>query len=121
MPEQPPLGSQPPAQVQTSLHELAALLRDARHLEPETQQALADLVDELSNVVDPTALPSAETAHLVASAADLARALHHRHEPGLLSTAKERLENAVRRAEAEAPLATGVARRLIDTLANLGI
>lgn len=117
MPEQPPPSA---AQVQTNLHDLARLLRQAHHLDPAVQQALAELVDELGRALDP-GVSSAEITHLAASAAQLAHALHQRHDSGLLTAAKERLESAARRAEAKAPLATGIARRLIDTLANLGI
>jgi hypothetical protein len=39
----------------------------------------------------------------------------------MLGRARERLEEAVVEAEAQAPLAVGLARRLLDTLANIGI
>jgi hypothetical protein len=42
-------------------------------------------------------------------------------DAGLLAAARHRFEAAVTRAELEAPMATGIARRLIETLANLGI
>jgi hypothetical protein len=58
---------------------------------------------------------------LANTAANLARALHQQHNPTLLSAAKQRLEQAALRAEAQVPMATGVARRLLDTLADLGI
>ena len=121
MPEQPPTDPQTGVQVQANLHELAQVLREADHLEPEAQDALADLVDELSKALTPATIGSSETAHLANSAASLARALHHEHNPTLLSAAKERLEKAALRAEAQAPVATGIARRLLDTLADLGI
>ena len=65
--------------------------------------------------------PAVEAAHLAESSAHLVEALHRKHHAGLIAAAKERLEEAATRAEAEAPVATGLARRLIDTLANLGI
>ena len=107
--------------IQKSLHEIAKVLREARHLPPEAQQELSELLDELSGALDPTHLPSAETAHLAASAAHLMQALHQPREPGLLEAAKERLEQAALRAETEAPLATGIIHRLIEALADLGI
>jgi hypothetical protein len=121
MPEQPPTNSPSPAEVQASLHELAQVLRTAKHLEPEAQAALADLVDELSQTLASGTNPSAETAHLVQSAASVARGLTQKHNPTVLAGALERLQEATLRAEAEMPLAAGIARRLIDTLANLGI
>ena len=108
------------ATVRTQLQAVVPLLREARHVDPDVRQALADLVDELIRLIDPNA-PAAEAAHLAESSTLLAQALHRKHHTGLISTAKERLEEAATRAEAEAPVATGLARRLIDTLANLGI
>jgi hypothetical protein len=91
-----------------------------RILDRDVQQALADLVDELIRVIDPHA-PAVETAHLAEGSAQLARALHRRPHAGVIAAAKLRLEEAATRAEAKAPMATGLARRLIDTLSNLGI
>jgi hypothetical protein len=121
MPEQQPRESTEGAHVQAQLRELAHVLREADHLEPGAQEALADLVDELSNALTPAGITSSETAHLADSAANLARTLHQESNPTLLSAAKKRFEQAALRAEAQAPVATGVARRLLDTLANLGI
>jgi hypothetical protein len=109
------------ARVQASLHELARLLREAHHLEPEAQQALADLVDELGKALDPADVPSAEMAHVADTAAQLAHALHQRQDTSVLLAARDRLEAAALRAEAEAPVTAGIVRRLLDTLANLGI
>src|SRR5437764_14440605 len=102
MPEESPGGVPTAAQIRASLHELAQELREAHHLEPEAQEALADLVDELGKTLTPTALASSETAHLATSAANLARTLHQEHSPTLLSAAKQRLEQAALRAETQA-------------------
>ncbi len=51
----------------------------------------------------------------------LVRAVQDQHEPGLIAAARERLEAAVARAEAKAPVATDLVLQLIDTLAHLGI
>lgn len=119
MPETP--TPQPGPSVPHRLHELAQLLRSAEHLDPAAQKALADLVDELSGALQPDAISSAETAHLAESTRQLLESLHRSGDPGHRDSLKHRLEAAIVRAEAEAPLATGLARRLIDTLANLGI
>jgi hypothetical protein len=115
------MSEQTPKEIQSSLHELAQILRDAHRLGPETQRTLADLVDELGKTLNSPTLPTAETAQLATSAAHLARSLQREENPTLLATAKERLEEAALRAEAEAPVATGIVWRLLDTLANLGI
>jgi hypothetical protein len=104
-----------------NLHELAEELRQADHLGPDAQRALANLLDELARAIPVGSAAPAETAHLAESASQLAAALHERREPGALAAAVERFETAVARAEAKAPLAAGIAHRLIETLANLGI
>jgi hypothetical protein len=110
----------PTAAVRARLQEIVPRLRSARHIDPAVQRALADLVDELVRVMDPNA-PAAEAAHLAESSAHLVQALDRKHHAGLIAAARDRLEAAATRAETEAPVATGLARRLIDTLANLGI
>ena len=103
------------------LQELAQRLHAADHLGPEAQQAVADLVEELGKTLAARPEETAGAAHLADSAAHLAQALHERHAPGLLTAAKQRFEAAITRAEMEAPLATGIAQRLLQTLADLGI
>jgi hypothetical protein len=121
MTEQPAPPSPAAAEVQARLHELAQTLRTAHRLKPEAQEALANLVDELSALLDPATPPSLATAHLADSAVHLAHELQKRPNKTLLAAAKDRLQEATVRAEAEAPLAVGLARQFLDTLANLGI
>ena len=121
MPEEPPSEARTGAHIRATFHDVAQMLREAHQLKPEAQEALADLVDELGKTLTPTALATSETAHLASSAASVARALHQEQSPTLLSAAKQRLEQAALRAEARAPVATDVARRLLDVLADLGI
>jgi hypothetical protein len=120
MSEPEPSSRQPVATTPGNLHHLAQLLRQADHLDPAVQQELATLLEELAGALPATAeLPDA--AHLLGHVAEVARALHQQHDSGILTAARDRLEKAAVRAELEAPLATGIARRLIDVLANLGI
>jgi hypothetical protein len=107
-------------EIRARLLACAMSLRDADHIEPEAQRALADLVLELADALDPRA-PTAQTAHLAETSAHLVEALHEPHNAGLIATARRRVEEAAARAEAGAPVATGVARQLIDLLAGLGI
>jgi hypothetical protein len=124
MPEQPPSGtpgSAPgPSPAQACLHVIAELLRNPRPLTPEVRTALADLLDEFGGSLAPAAVPPAEVQHLAESTAHLARALHKK-DPGYLASARDRLEQAVLAAEAQAPTAANLARRLLDALANIGI
>lgn len=101
--------------------ELAQRLREADHLGPEAQAAVADLLDELSRAIPTTSFDPQEAAHLADSAAHLADALRQRRGHNGLRAALDRFETAVARAEARAPLASGIASRIIETLANLGI
>src|SRR5262249_54777291 len=119
--EERPSEERTSALIRATFHDVAQTLREADHLEPEAQEALADLVDELGKVVTPAALTNSETAHLVTSAANLVQALRQQPNPSLLSAAKQQLERAAVRAETKAPVATGVARRILETLADLGI
>jgi hypothetical protein len=110
-----------PEAARQRLEQLAGLLRQAPHLDAETQRHLADLLEELGKALGDHPSGAKETAQLAESAAQVARALH---EPGQVSrvpSAIRRLEESVTRAEAEAPLATGIVRRLLEALADLGI
>jgi hypothetical protein len=111
----------PAPSVPERLRDLAQLLRGAEHLPSEAQRRLADLVDELSQTLHPETLSSEETAHLADSAAQLLLSFHAQEDEGRLAHLKHRLEQAIVRAETEAPMTTGLARQLMDTLANLGI
>jgi hypothetical protein len=120
MSEPIPPNLDPSSPIRERLLTLAPLLREAHHIGPEVQEVVADLVDELVRMMDPAA-PSTQAEHLAATSTHLMQALHRKQHVGLLITAKERLAEAAARAEAEAPVATGLARRLIDALAGLGI
>jgi hypothetical protein len=82
---------------------------------------VADLLDDLAKAIPPASGNASETAHLAESATHLADALRGPPEVAALPAAVERFEAAVARAEAKAPLATGIARQIIEALANLGI
>jgi hypothetical protein len=120
MPEQQP--SEPPDRLalRSNLQELAQLLRETPHLEPDAQQELADLVAELSQALAGN-LTSAEAQHLGQNAVHMIKALHEQRDQDYLSAARDRLRDAAVRAEVKAPVATGIVRRLIDALTNLGI
>jgi hypothetical protein len=121
MAEQPPANLPTTAAIQSSLHELAQVLRRADHLEPEAQQAVADLMDALGRALGTETAPPAELGPVATEAAQLARALQHRHNPTLLTAAKERLQKAALRAETAVPAVTAIVQRLLETLADFGI
>jgi hypothetical protein len=121
MSETPESATPSVPEIQTRLHDVARMLRAAGSLDPEARHVLAELVDELTAALQASKAPPAEVAQLAASAAQLAEALHHQHDRGLLADARDRLGAAVLRAEASAPVATGLALQLLDTLANIGI
>jgi hypothetical protein len=104
-----------------NLHELAQKLREADQLGPEAQRAVADLLDELAQAIHPTGGGPDEHAHLADSATHLADALRQQPAGHSLPSALERFEGSVARVGARAPLASGIVRQLIETLANWGI
>jgi hypothetical protein len=120
MSEEPVPASSPPS-VAPGLREVAELLRQADHLEPEAQQTLAELVEELGEALATAPLPAEQSAQLAQTAIHLADAVHRQHTQGVLSAARERLDQAAVGVEARAPFVAGVARRLLEALSNLGI
>ncbi len=121
MPEKFPSPEPMATGVQSSLHAIAEILRDPKPLSREVRSVLAELVEELAHLLAMPSPPTSEVAHLAESTANLTRAVHHGASPSVLATAKDRLEAALFAAEAKAPLLAGLARRLLDTLANIGI
>ena len=105
--------------AQTRLHEVASRLRQGP-LDEESQRALAALIDELTSTLESQAVPSPEVARLIHSTAHLAESLHEPNR-GVLGKARDRLEVTLLDAEAHAPVAVGLARKLLDTLGNFGI
>ncbi len=120
MSEEPSIRPIEGDEIRARLTECAALLRETPHLDAESQRALADLVTELSEALHPEAGTDHAT-HLAETSAQLIKALHEQHDPGLIASARSRLEQAAARAEAKAPVATGVARQLIDALSSIGV
>jgi hypothetical protein len=112
---------QSPARLAEGLRALARVLREAPPLDPEAQRALAELIDELGNAAGANEVPPAEVTHLAETTTHFVQALQRRHETAGLAAARDRLEGAVLRAEAKAPVVAGLARRALDALANLGI
>jgi hypothetical protein len=121
MTDNPVPGTPSLPEVQARLHDVARLLRESQAIDPQTRQSLAELVDELGAALRSTSVDPAEAAHLAQTAAQLAEALHHRHDQGRLAQVRDRLEQTVLAAEARAPFAAGLVRRLLDALANVGI
>jgi hypothetical protein len=108
-------------EIQARLRDIAGELRQSASLDPAARAALAELLDELTRTLQTEKLPPAELTHLAETTAGLAEALHHQQNEGIVGKAKEGFQRAVRGAEARAPLAVGLARSLLDVLANIGI
>lgn len=121
MPDTP--NTNPPSlqEVQTRLREAAQLLRKSGSYDAATQRLLVELVDELNAALKTESIPPAEVARLAESTALLAESLHYQRNRSVLGAARDRLEGALIDAEVHAPVAVGVARRLLDALANIGI
>jgi hypothetical protein len=121
MPDNPVPDPASVPEIQARLQAVAKRLRETRSLDPESRRTLAELVGELSTVLQSSQVPPSEVARLAETTTHLADSLQHHHEPGVLGKVRDQFEQAVLGAEAKAPVAVGVARRLLDALANLGI
>jgi nucleoside-triphosphatase THEP1 len=122
MPEPEPSGSPTiPPSVQASLHAVAEVLRDPHPLSTEAREALAALVDELGNLLSAPGAPPEAVTHLADSTAQLVQAVHRHAHEGMLAAARDRLEQAILGVEVDAPVVAGVARRVLDALAGIGI
>jgi hypothetical protein len=121
MPPQPPADLPADTNLETKLHSIAQLLRQADHLSPDAQKALAEIVEELGKALHSVPVSSEETKSLADSTAHLVRALHQRQNQGLLAAARDRMKHAITRVEYQAPFAAQIAGRLLDTLASFGI
>jgi Domain of unknown function (DUF4404) len=121
MPDTPRSNPSSLQEVQTRLREVAQMLRKSGSYDAATQRILVELVDELNAALKAENVPPTEVARLAESTALLAESLHQQHSRGILGTARDRLEGAMIDAEAHAPTAVGLARRLLDALANIGI
>jgi len=99
---------------------LAQRLRDAEHLGPDARAEMADLLRSLALELE-RGEPSDHEEHLAHSTVQLVRAVSDRHEPGLIEAARNRLDEAITKAEAKSSVATDIVARLADLLAGIGI
>lgn len=121
MPELPASGPSKEQTVQASLHAIAQVLRDPHPLSGDAQDALAQLIDELGSALAQPEAPPETVRHLAETTAALVQALHQRQDEGLVARARDRVEQAMLGVSAQAPNATGIVRRFLDALANIGI
>ncbi len=121
MAEESPLADPKLQEVHTHLEAISELLRRPHRLDTAAQAALADLVDALDKALKLGKIPNEEAARLAATASHFANAVHREDEASVLKAARERLEEAAVAAENTAPMVTGLARRFMDALSNIGI
>jgi len=105
--------------AQARLHEVASRLRQGP-LDEGSLRALAALIDELTNTLETQSVPPPEVSRLVERTTTLAASLQGQ-DRGVLGKARDGLEWALVDAEAHAPVAVGLARKVLDTLGNFGI
>jgi hypothetical protein len=121
MSEIPPSDTPAVPEIQVRLQEVARLLRQTGSIDAESKRVLAELVDELSKALTTATVPPAEVTQLAESTVHLAEALHHQQQREVPISVRERLQRAVVNAEAHSPLLVGLARRVLDALADIGI
>src|SRR5439155_25128261 len=92
-----PSSRESPAQlgVEANLHHLAELLRKTAHLEPKSQEAMAEIVEELAKALHSAPIPAQEIMPLAHSTAELVHALHQRHDATVLSAARARMSRSI--------------------------
>jgi hypothetical protein len=113
------MSQQSPSDVPARLREVARLVREADHLDPEAQQSLADLAEQMADNLSRAHAPTPEEAELGKLAGELIDALHREEKPA--TGTRHRLQEAIVAAETRAPLAAATARELLDVIASLGI
>ena len=110
-----------PEQRAATLHAVARALRDTPHLGHDAKQALADFLEALDDPQTTAGAAPEDVNRLTNRATKLLHALHHQQDAGVLTEARDRLEEAVLRVESAAPVTAGAFRRLLDALANIGL
>ncbi len=120
-PENQAAPSPSPEERAATLHAVARALREAPHLGREAKQALAAFLDALDDPRTTAGTPPEDMNRLTDRATKLLYALHHQHDAGILAEARDRLEEAVLRVGAAAPVTAGAFRRLLDALGNSGL
>ncbi len=96
-------------------------MREVPHLGREAKQALADFLDAVDDPQTTAGTPPEDVNRLTDRATKLLYALRHQHDAGILAEAHDRLEEAVLRIGAAAPVTAGAFRRLLDALGNSGL
>ncbi len=93
MPMQPTATTVP--EILARLKHVASLLRASKSVDAESQRTLAELVDELTRVLETESLPPAEVAHLAETTVHLENTLRHHPDEGVLAKARHGLEHVV--------------------------
>src|SRR5947209_4197956 len=113
MSENLPLQNPGVSELQARLKDIVRRLRQPGSLDPESLDTLAGLVDEMTAALGIANLPAAELTHLAQTTAHLEQTLQYHQHQGVVGKARAGLERVVSSAEASAPLALGLARRLL--------
>jgi hypothetical protein len=115
------MDSESVSDLRARLREAAETLRSAPKLDDASRSAVAELLAELGDALQSTALPAGEVAHLTETTTHLADSLRQGRDDGILTGARDRFEKAFEGVESRAPIAVGIARQFIEILASLGI
>lgn len=107
--------------IEDTLHKLETRLKDAPNLNPETRQALQELVVELRKEID--RLDDEERAESIADFTDSGarEALREVQDQDLLDVALDGMQKSTREFEASHPNLTAVVNNICHQLSNLGI
>jgi hypothetical protein len=70
------------------------MLRQGGSLDAGSQRALAELVDEMTSILETEKLPDAELAHLTQTTAHMEKAIGHQQDQGVVGTVRNGLERS---------------------------
>lgn len=114
-------GNASAPEVRARLDDTARLVRGSDAIEPDVRAALVELLAELGRALEQSEATPGEVGRLAEGVAHLGEALHKGHDRGALAAARDHVTGLALRAQAQAPAAVGLTRRVIDALANAGI
>jgi hypothetical protein len=110
-----------PDEARALLRVVAHLLYQADQLGPEAQRSLGEFLNRYADALEEPKISAEDLTRLTERAFQLAQTIHQGEERGVVTTVRDRLEAAIIAADAEYPTASGIGRRLMETLSNLGI
>jgi hypothetical protein len=103
------------------LDHVARIVQASHHMSADAKHLVAELVAELATLHQSNQSKDDGTSRLVDHMAQLLQVMTKDPEPGMISEARLKLEQALFNAETHAPTLVGVVRRVLEALVASGI